>query len=368
MAVDITDFYELVNDTGSASTAGCSLQGGKSVMTLGLDVEELSDIQDGIDLLIGGTSVAIGDGRLSRTLPLANPMFPYQYVSTINTIRGIGSYQLVEADPDLETTTLPKVALYETYLYTVEFTPRPYALLEDIDIDVITDGYYDADGNIHSYTYATEYYRYTVIDVMSKEEAITATQGMMVFRTQSGTQPGNGPNGNPPPAQFGAQPRIFMPNQILKILWMQVPYRYITSPNSWISTLVGTINQLKILDYLPGQLLFIGYTPKPYTPPVPDLVVNEFGAGTGYSTERLMDIELLFSLTSRVVTDAPVGLPNKNTVAAFQNAFPWFGLQAGQKGRKFYFGSLAGHDNDPSFWAPVFSSMPHSVLFTDPDA
>ncbi len=357
MAITGASFIQQ-SDSTAPGAAGCNLQGGNCVEKYLVSIESQTDITDAINFLIGSTSTDVGDGRLSRTPPIAHPVFPYWTVTAIQNIVGAGVPTLEDADDDLEVPTLPQYLLYPQYFFTVQYGPKPYAILQDSSITLQTgQTWYDGNGGAFPASYAQEWQRYTDWDVMSKDEYITAQQGQMVFRTGDAAAPGGAP-----PYAFAGMPKIYMPNQIIKFKWFQVPYRYISSPNSWITSelAVGKINQNDWYNWDAGQLLYLGYNPIRYTPPVQEL--NQWTLTT-YSTEKLCDIELVFLKTTRVAvnTPSPSDLANPNWIPAFHNAQPWF------TDRQFYYVSVSGNNTTPSEWIPYWFSFPFELLFTDPD-
>jgi|HubBroStandDraft_4_1064222.scaffolds.fasta_scaffold00029_60 hypothetical protein len=173
------------------------------------------------------------------------------------------------------------------------------------------------------------------------------------------------------PLIFQDSPRLFLPNQILKFNWYAVPYRFITDPNSYITRMLGRINQMSWYNWQPGQLLYLGFNPKKFTPPV--VQTRLFQAPPGGSNnpvalpDLLCNIEFTFLLTYRVGTGdiGPFPNPNnKNWIAVGHNLQPWYGDRA------FHYSSsdanFYGVQQGISGQYPKWLSAPFALLFQDP--
>lgn len=338
MAVDYSR-----EQTGSVApgAVGFSQESGRAVLKYWVDTNDLDDtIQDAIGSTDSGT-----DGRLVRDLPRAHPFYPNMFVVNIPEIRGHGKPTETPADADLEAPAIPAYNDYPEWLVTVEFAPRPYAVLSDASIATSNLTWYKEDGSIVSKIYANEWLRYTDFDDEGEATLITAQQGQMTLQKLGG---GN-PNGFP----FAGTPRLTMPGGIIRFRWFQVPYRYISSINSYIKKYRGYVNQNDWYNWRAGTLLFQNYKQKRYTPPFPDLVFDTGAAA--FSIEKLVDIEFEFHVREVSAVSPPVPT-NQNYKVNGHNAQPWL------KDRQFYY-STSGGPNDP----PTYFSFPFELLFTDPD-
>lgn len=351
MALNSLSFLESIDSIGPSS-AGFSADVARAVMPMQLLNPTTNDLQDSITTILGTTFVDKTDGRLQRQLPLAHPTFPWLFASSIESIRGMGAPTKELASSALEAPPFPFYALYPQYEFTVTFTPRNYPVLKDASVD-LTGGqtWYNFDGTSNTNkVYASEWNRFAWYELSPRPDNITAQFGQMLFRTQSGSAPGNG-------VQFAGQPRIFINTQALTIHWVGVPFRYIDSSNSWIRSKIGTINQYDFWKWNQGELLYINYDYRLYTPPVPQLeTIN--GVVT---TQKLCDITFHFLQTTRTGNDVPATpLANRNFIPAGHNLLPWLQNRTG-----FYYASTDNASAASQY--PTYMSFPHQLLFTDPD-
>lgn len=367
MAVTSSSFFEAHDGSGAPiSSAGFAVEGGKSTRVWELDEPNEEDIGAAITLILGGTTYAAQpSGRLNRTLPLADPEFPWLYASSIPSIKGFGRYGKQEADSELEAPSFPFFSFWSNYLFTVESTPRPYPVLPDAGIRRKSSFWYPETGGgttPQSFTYVEEWNRFCDWDMIPQNDYITQQRGSMQFKTGSGT----GANG----LSYVAMPRTFMPNAIFKVTWFLVPLRYIISPNSYLRRWRGRVNQFDWtgpggLQFNSGELLYMAYSQKKYTPPV-QKIINLGGGSSVDSTSKLCNIELTFLHTSRVGTDLPADPTNQNYVVGGHNLLPYPGGKASGSPvvpKGFYYAQTNDTDHTPS-WL----SFPLEILFTDPDA
>ena len=349
------DTYQEQIASVSPSTAGFSFDSATAQLPVFVLTANLEDAL--VDLL--GSSEPRGDGRLRRTLPKAHPRFPWLYAERIAEVRGMGKPTFTPADPDLEAPALLHYADYPVYLLTVEFKPRPYAVVQDSLITKTIQSYRLEDGSSTPGAFTTEYTRFTDFEVEPNPELITAQQGQFKFRTSDNSSPGGVGD---LATTFTGRPRILIPGQKFTMYWYQVPYSYVEDVGGYLTRFMGTVNQLAWLGYDPGTLLYIApKVIKRYTPVVPELeYFTELGT---FSTNKLCDLALSFQYTGKRATLAPTPV-NANWVADGHNAQPFFPK------RKFYYTSA--HVQIPpgalTDEYPTFTSAPHQLLFTDPNA
>jgi hypothetical protein len=334
------------------------MEGGRAVSAYFLVAPQPADLQSAIIQILGTTQfAATATGKLARTPPLAHPLYPWLYASSILDIKGVGTYTLTNAEPTLEVPPLPQFALYAQYKFTIEFKPRPYPIVTDDTIQEISTGsWYPETGagtSIQNFSYAAEWARFVDFTVTPLDDYVTQQVGQMRFVTGgTGT-----PNANT--ATYTGSPRLFIPNQVIKFIWYGVPYRYMSSPNSYITRWTGRINQNAWgTTYPSGSLLYHSFKPTLYTPPVQKEVTDMYSGQSVFSTEKLMNLELEFIWTTRTTSDPPTGPTsgNLNYVIYGHNALPW------HADRLFHYAESAVAPNPPSFL-----SFPIEVLFSDPD-
>lgn len=344
----MADFIEYVQST-SPGAASFAMEGGRA--TLLLDVIGPADnLEEAITELLGACK-AKGDGRLERTLPKAHPLFPWLFCERINNIQGMGpDADDTPAEPELEAPSLSSYQGYSRYRLTCEFTPRPYAVLPDSEVEVSSSSYYTDAGGSTSSTVAQEWVRFLDVQADAKPELATAQQGEMVFLTNAGTTP-------PHNVSFPGFPRIYLPNGQVRMRWYQVPERYVSSRNSNLKKYIGRVNQTGFDQWEAGELLYLGYTQRRYTPPIPDRVANN-NDNTIFTAEKLVDLELTFEETVRTIGSAWTP-SNASWVAGGHNLQPFL------RDQKFYF---AGRKSSTaSERLPTFLSFQIGLLFTDPD-
>lgn len=178
---------------------------------------------------------------------------------------------------------------------------------------------------------------------------------------------------------FQGSIRKFIPDILMKYQWRQVPFRYFTSPRSYLRRFAGLVNQFPWQptvgigqSWPAGNALYLGAQARSYTPPVPK-AINLNGTGI-FSTEKLCNVELQFLLTNRVCTTAPLitDLANQNWIPTGHN------LQPSHVTRKFHYVSVGNATVPPgsppgttttnaNFRYPFWCSFPFELLFTDPD-
>ncbi len=358
--LDAIDFRELTEEKGGPTRAGFIPDGGKLTASYLYTPEEGATadlLQAKILELVGNTNYGAGDGRLQRQLPKKYPFFSRLYCAGVPEVVGVGKPDTLAAD-DPDPHTLPYYALYPQYVFKVDFTTRNYNLAEDDQISLVEDVWYDEQGNGVSIRYANEWLRFTDYKYEPQANFATAKYGQTVFRTGTADPSGTNPNKVP----FPGEPRVLLPDALVRFTWYMVPERYVTSPRSYLQRFRGMINQTDWYRWKAGELLYLNFTPTRYTPPFPE---QESVDGV-LSDEKLVNIEFTFLETKRTL-DESLGLPevsNRNFIAAGHNLMPWF------KTRQFYYVTSQDrdHPDDPALQVPLFFSAPFPLLFTDPDA
>src|SRR5262245_5541547 len=333
-------------DSMALSTAGFNLEGGRAVMQHDVPVEAL---EEAIEALLGSTGLDPTDGRLVRVPPMAHPQFPWLVCNNIQNIQGLGEVEFVDGAADLEVPAIPTFGRYPQYRLTTEWGPRPYPILQDSSIGLFSDVWYDEDDVDQPIEYANEWERYTDIEVLPIDAYVEGRQGQMCFRPAEGQMPGTATGTR---QGYGAAPRMYLPDSVVKIRWSQVPYRYISSPQSYLRLYKATVNQMTFncqrFSWGPGELLYQGYATTRFTPALPD---KDIWAPGLYSTEKLADIELTFLETKR--KGQPSITPaNRNWIAAGHNVLPWLPK------RKFWYATACVDDKvkdaDTTKWQPSF--------------
>lgn len=355
-------------------------------------VTDQKDIIDTLNALVGATSTATLNPPtttvLPRTVPFADAEFPTWYVRSVDSLKGIGQpvstqgRTLLDMAPAgstpqqiaslaLQAPALPSFALYPTYRISCTFGPRPYAVLQDGAISTIGALTWTKSSGTQTQTFnslTNEWIRYTDFSGAPQNDYVSQANAQMQLRGIAAA----GANGVP----FVGDRRMFLPNSIVKLNWWQVPLRYVLSPNSYLRSLRGYVNQFDFYDcptlsgakiWPKGSLLYLNYSYTQYSSPLANFMP---WVGNFLTPSKLVNVELQFLQTDRVVTNAPAPT-NANYITAGHNALPWLGgatkvggnLNPIAGGRKFYYATTGGDNGQPSFF-----SAPFELLFTDPDA
>ncbi len=321
--------------------------------------------------ILGGTRTGGVNFGLTRALPLAHPVFPWLYATDVTEFRGVGKNALNASAAQLEAPAIaPKYWRYAKYYVTVTFQSRPYAVLSDNSAGNVVETVVNYDNTTKHVTAAQEWLRYTDWEPISQPDSVTATQGEMYFRSDALRIPF--PGGAFP--RYSGMPRMFLNNQLIKFIWYQVPFTYISSTNSYINAFRGKINQLDWFNWSAGELLYLDYRIKRYTPPVPalDQVPNPFAEDPGnktFSTAKLVDVEFSFLDTVRTTNDTYTPA-NRNWIVKGHNLLPYWIDR-----KNFHYATTfnkadgaAPAGSDQTQWYPSWLSVPFSLLFTNPDA
>jgi hypothetical protein len=145
------------------------------------------DLYDTIIDIVGTTETAVGDGRLTRLLPKADPQFRWMVADSIASLQGLGqSGEITLLGP--EALEVPPVddsyGLWGTYDCRVNFMPAPYALLSDDKITMTAATWYErGDSTARPFVFADEWLRFTLLDRLPKDEYVTGVQGKFRFYT-----------------------------------------------------------------------------------------------------------------------------------------------------------------------------------------
>lgn len=321
-----------------------------------------------------------GAGSLVRVMPMADPQFPSLFADVPAVRVPTGEMYKAGAGETVGLAVPPIVtgySQYNCYEFDVPFSARPYAVLPNSRMVAIPVDFYDVDGSRKRLTAHPEWLRFVQTFVDDVDSRISASVGSaMVYRAKSFAGVVGGPDG----AMFTGIPDMIVPDQRVMLRWFAVPMRYVTSPNSYLLRYKGFINQTPFLGRVKGSLLYLGAkTLRAFTPP--RFAVPPQGdpllAGSFYS-EPLLDLELSFIFTARrrFAPEAAPGdftldpdsmngneMPNKNWIDGPHNWLPHFATK-----RYFYaHAKTAPNPNDYAKWVPYYLSVPHEILFQDPD-
>lgn len=360
------DYAERTPEEGvAAANAGFTLRAAKANMTHVMESVQVQDLTDVLSDFVGKTDLNNGQPTgfgLKRLPPKAHPLWPWLYCSNLANIQGVGkcTRQKANLPPMLQMQglVLPEWLFYETYFVTTEYSPRGYPVLNDSLMPQfgLNTWYSESNPAGYFFQFVPEWLRFCEFSLDSVQNYITFQQGQMTFTDRDGN-----PDGKP----FAAMPRIYLPDQIIKVRWYAVPYRFIVSKNSYIRRFTGRINQFDWWNWEAAQMLYLSYNATPYNPPVPDVMqLPALDNATTFSNEKLCDIEFAFLLTRRFLPAGNAPVPaNRNYIPSGHNLLPFHGT------RRFHYATVSKSGpniGDPN-GQPMWLSFPAQLLFVDPD-
>ena len=131
MALVYTESYE-------ANNSGFSISGGKSTRMYQVTMDNNDDLISLISTFLGGTSLEVGDGRMVRTPPLADPEYPWLMCSAITSLKPVlGIPSVADGEPTLEVPTVSTYPFWTNRVLTAEFTPRKFPVVQDASVSLL---------------------------------------------------------------------------------------------------------------------------------------------------------------------------------------------------------------------------------------
>ncbi len=333
---------------------------------------EDAHLEGAVQLLIG-TVARRGDGRLRRGLPLQHPRFPGWFAERVSNAQGIGTGAQASSPTAGIGVSLDGYGAYDRWDLTVEFLPRPYALISDDDLGpqggpfVVT--WVDEDGTTKKGWGTHEWYRFCDWEMEDTSEMLAAEQGVMYFATGDTTIQPPSPGLAPQGYQFTGKPRIPIPKSLLRCFWYNVPYSYLSSPNSFLRKFKNRVNATSFAGYAAGTLLYLGVkVSKRYTPYLPDYDIEDNALVV--SQDKFADFVLTWEVNEARVSGHPTDRPPW-LFSSPHNCAPWFG-------DRYWYSIVTAPPppgtppdytptNDPTKWKSLYPLYPSEVLFTDPD-
>ncbi len=343
------------------------------------------DIRAACDELIGGVdNLAVAKapfdsfGRIKRRLPKCHPIFEFPVAGVTNIVgdgaQSTGTPSIPIAYSALADSAItPEFTTYSNYNVGVEYRKRNYFLKADEVIGRGAGTYYPPSVGVGAglgYQYAKEWERYTwttqapIADTVSCELA-----GGMKFSADGSSVDGK---------IFNGTPFVYLQNTAVEMMWYMVPYRYFydhtidgVEYKSYLRRFVNRVNQYDWNGYKAGSLLFLGATPEPFIPAVPDRFFAFGLGGLPVATSEAMpcNMKLRFLWTTRETPSPPNPADDqfldKNIVPAGHNLMPNY------VDRRFYYVHTQDSTTlvtaaDQTKWKPCFDSFPVELLFTDP--
>jgi len=332
------------------SVAGFSLmEGGRATMKLIIDEPRM---EEACKEILGYAKA--GNKKIERTLPVAHPQFPWLYAERISSIEGLEFFAKYDSKENfgtfIQSPVLENYARYSKYELTIEFNPKPYALLIDSSLVQNKIDWYNESNVAQSDIYFPEWARFFEILYKPSAEYITAVGGQLVWKMDV-----NNALGMQDKTVSGGQIRSLMQSTALEMKWYCVPYSYVTSTNSNINKCLGHVNYETFLGHEGGKLLLVGAeVNRVYSPPFPEFTAWNGGLGGLPSQNKLCDITFHVLLKD-------IEPKNAYTVTNFNNMTNGHNLV------------LAGFDNNHYYvensnsGKPLYPSYPFQLLFTNPD-
>jgi hypothetical protein len=366
----------------STSQAAFSVMGGGvstrnlRIGTSSAPITSARQIWEGIREILGdvGTNTT-GDAatlaKLRRQPPIADPLYPWLYAESIGNIYGIGRPSQASANlfGQVAGDTLDHLTWYDLWRFQgVKFTQRPYEVLSDDMIPGGTLTYHKPDGTTVQRKWAAEHLRWTDWEILPAGEYLVADAGQFVFDAPTETDIDGHEAGK-------GQLRIFLRKRSVRCTWYNVPFSYVSrdysSTETWIQEAIGTINQDDFHIFPKGTLALEGVVAQRYSRFLPK--VKQFTPPLGgitqqtFTSEKLANVTFIWSYFNPTRAAAPAAAPS-----------PPGSTQVVQQGHNLvYF----AHVLDGAFYVktripghaasnnrPIWSSYPHILCFSNPDA
>lgn len=336
------------------------------------EIESASEVYDAVIDLMGETKLHSDGFRLNRKLPKADPFWQWLFVDEIANITGLGRMTQVVSTPgqQLEAPAIDYVAFYPGMRFDVNFTPRPYALIQDGQIATGTVNWANQRGVETTTTYAEEWLRYTDQESIPGGEYITAQSGQFLIDVAAGVAPNNIP-------ATGGQLRMFVASEGIKITWYEVPYSYVDSGDyltpSYLMQGLGCVNQYDWRKYGKGQLMLESIGVQRYTPTIPQVQIWD-GNRAVFTNNKLCNITFIMKYTDRGIgkdingNDATPTVPAAypatagpiQTVQTGWNLVPYAHMMSWFYAKTRILGYSEANNR------PIFPSFPFQLLFTNP--
>lgn len=317
-----------------------------------------------------------GAGSVDRVMPMADPQFPSLFAD-VPAVRIVQFESYVQDQYGGGLLAVPPTqgfARFNAAEFDVPFQARPYVLIPNSRMNAQRLDFYAENGSRRRLTYYEEWRRYVQPLWHAIDSRVSASVGFaMVFRAPSAA--GGTPDGD----TYTAVPDVLLNDMGLKLRWFQVPLRYLTSDNSYLTRYRGYINQFPFLGKVRGSLLYAGVDVlKTYTPPqfLPANTADPFLQGT-FEQAVLADLELSFIFTARRryapesgpgdLTNDPDAIPNAERPNNNWVDGPHNWLLHWASKRFHYAHAKTTVANDYAKWVPTYLSVPFELLWQDPD-
>lgn len=339
----------------SISNAGFSVsEGGRAAMKLIITEDKLEAAVK--EALSGAKPLKAG---IQRKLPVAHPQFQWLFCERISNIEGVEFDSKIDStaedaffDTYVEAPPITNYARYKRYEISLDFTPRPYAVLPDKNLSVYKLTFKNEDGNDEVKDHNQEFLRFTEYRRVPSSEYLTAENGQMIWKM----------NANPPApvvlqniAVAGGQLRMLIRSAQVEYKFYEVPYSFVTSSKSFIARASGLVNQYDWNGHKAGSLLMLGTAiDRVYTSPFPEWV----DTGDGYVPSQQKLCDLTFQMLERdqapAIDYTDAGMSN-NDIAYGHNLL--FNPQT----------ALWYYAVNKNTGKPTYASFPFQLLFANPD-
>lgn len=234
-------------------------------MTIYTYWDEFTDFNDVVPSILGYARKEAGiTDMMNRVLPVAHPLAPWLYATTISSVHGV---KFVGRKVTVNGVT----AKYQRAALTINFTTLPYNVVSDIDL-------------VSRYS-SDESKRFVTKIPTPAAEYISIERNFFQFAEG----PANAPNGRQFPLGTG---RVTVKTD-LSWTWYGVPDRYIfdsAGVSTNINACLGTVNNAEIWGYPAGTLLCM---PPRFTPVMMPVSPTILGLPPG-NPPRAWNVELHF--------------------------------------------------------------------------
>lgn len=347
MAITVFDKYlEIINST-SPTTYSWAVDGASARVTY---VMPASEFYGFVTYIMGGVYFD-NTNKLIRQIPLSLPEFPWLYATRVTQFQGVGidgrsttdSFANFDAFWQLDKDIPRYAGVYKAYRFTVEYTTRPYRILNQAQIEaygvVNRNQYYiktDAAGPVQvqniPFQDTFEWTRYLTVEETPKPELLANNLGRWAYKTIDGVDNTGPTNNGALTTQDGSGSNLLLMKSEVRVKWWFLPYRIINNKNFFNA--YNKINSTKFLWYSPGTLLLKNIEINSYSSPYPieniEYSTNPLLMNTSYLKNRYCDLTFVFErfdlpLTSigTLPTANYTALPGK--IRAGHNCMPYSG-------------------------------------------
>lgn len=377
-------YSEIINST-SPTTYSWAVDGASCRVTY---VMAAQDFYGFVNYIMGGVLFdAAQNYKMIRRVPLSLPEFPWLYATRITNFQGIAidgrattdSFANFDAFWQLDKNIPRYAGVYNTYRFTVEYTTRPYRILDQTNIDnfgvVMRNQWFvktDAAGPVQEvnvpFQDSFEWTRFVTVDEQPKPELLANNLGRWAYKTTDGID-NTGPTNNAAlTTQDGSGSNILLTKSEVRIKWWFIPYSIINNINFFNA--YNKVNSTKFFWYKAGSLLFKNIEINSYSSPYPIENINYSTDASlmmnSYLKNRYCDLTFVFERFD--LPDSSIGtLPAAQYNALNGKIRAGHNLMPSSQNLLFYYVETQNQDNFqlglPVYWGfdmrQLFSFNPY---------